>query len=285
MSPELERWYATLLRLYPEPYRDEMLATLEEADRPAGRETTALLIGALRPRIGRGSPRWMWLSALRLSVLALVAYGTAGALAKAGRVVFSDLLPGRGLALPSDAGQIVATVAGLLALWALAAGRYVTGLLLTFAAFAFTLWAISWYPTLLDTLNDGQFWPLPLALVLMAPLLFGSSPPRGERPVRWLLAVPAAVVLLPTAFDASLNLQPFSLFALGLTALVWTVVDGRVPVAVGVLFLVPMLNLVVFWTPGYDADSSVAVWFTTYGCFAVALVATGAIGIRRQARP
>ena len=282
MSPELERWYAALLRLYPASYRDEMLATLDEADRPAGRETVALLIGALRPRSGRESPGRMWLSALRLGVLALVAYGTAGAVAKAGRVVFSDLLPGRGLALPSDAGQIAATLAGLLALWALAAGRYVTGLLLTFGAFAFTLWAISWYPTLLSTLMDDQFWPFPLALVLMAPLRAGPS--RAARPALWLLAVPAAAVLLPTAFDASLNWQPFSLFALGLIALVWTVVDGRVPVVVGVLFLVPMLNLVVFWTPGWSSSGPVALWFAVYGCFAVVLVVTGAVGIRRQAR-
>jgi len=283
MSPELERWYAALLRLYPASYRDEMLATLDEADRPAGRETVARLIGALRPRSGRESPGRMWLSALRLGVLALVAYGTAGALAKAGRVVFSDLLPGRGLALPSDAGQVGATVVGLLALWALAAGRYVTGLLLTFAAFAAIVWAISWYPVVLDMLVDDQFWPLPLALVLMTPLLRGRLP-RGSRPALWLLAVPAAAVLLPTAFDASLGWQPFSLFALGLTALVWTVVDGRVPVAVGVLFLVPMLNLVVFWTPGWYSSGPVALWFAIYGCFAVVLLATGALGIRRQAR-
>jgi len=55
VSPDLERWYATLLRLYPASYRDEMLATLDEADRPAGRETVALLIGALRPRSGPGA--------------------------------------------------------------------------------------------------------------------------------------------------------------------------------------------------------------------------------------
>ena len=81
MNPELERWYATLLRLYPASYRDEMLATLDEADRPAGRETVALLIGALRPRADRGSAGRLWLSALRFSVLALVVFGAAGAMA------------------------------------------------------------------------------------------------------------------------------------------------------------------------------------------------------------
>ena len=135
MSPDREQWYADLLRLYPREYRaeraGEMLATLVEADRPIARETVALVGGALRARAGLAamtSPGTLWLSALRLTVLVLVAHATANSAARAGRVVFSDLLQGRGLALPSDLGHVGAVVAGALALLAFAAGRYLTGM-------------------------------------------------------------------------------------------------------------------------------------------------------------
>ena len=152
MSPDREQWYADLLRFYPRAYRAErgaeMLATLVEADRPLGRETAALVIGGLRARAGLGeltSPGKLWLSALRLAVLLLVAYATALAAAKPGRIVFSDLLMGRGLALLSDLGTLGAFAGGLLALLAFAAARYRTGMLLTAGAFVLTLWSLSWY--------------------------------------------------------------------------------------------------------------------------------------------
>lgn len=288
MSPDREQWYADLLRFYPRAYRaergDEMLATLVEADRPLGRETAALVIGGLRARAGLGeltSPGKLWLSALRLAVLLLVAYATALAAAKAGRIVFSDLLMGRGLALLSDLGTLGAFAGGLLALLAFAGARYRTGMLLTAGAFVLTLWSLSWYPVFALTLVDNQFWPLPLAFLLAVPLLLW--PARGAaRPAWWLLAVPVAVVLLPTAFDASLNWQPYALYATGAGALLWAVVDARVALAAGTLFLAQALTLLGYWTPGWS-DNPFGPLLLIYTAGTVALVVAGSVGIRRQA--
>ncbi|MFI5889773.1 hypothetical protein ACIA5D_06590 [Actinoplanes sp. NPDC051513] len=288
MSPDLEQWYADLLRLYPKAYREErageMLATVVEAERPVVRETAALILGALRARAGLAgltSPGQWWLSALRLTVLVLVAHATALAGAKAGRIVFSDLLQGRGLALPSDLGHVGAFVTGGLALLAFAAARYLSGILLAAATFVLTLWALSWYPTFMFTLVDGEFWPLPLAMLLAVPLLLW--PPRpAARPVWWLLAVPVALLVLPTAFDASLGWQPYALLALGVVALLWTVVDARVAIAAGGLFVVQVLTLISFWTPGWSSHP-VGPFLLIYTGYAAVLVAAGYAGIRRQA--
>ncbi|WP_433363616.1 hypothetical protein ACQPZX_32465 [Actinoplanes sp. CA-142083] len=288
MSPDLERWYADLLRLYPMAYReeraDEMLATMVEAERPVGRETAALLLGAARARAGLAeltSPGQVWLSALRLTVLVLVVHATALSAALAGRIVFSDLLQGRGLALTSDLGHVGAVVVGALALLAFAGGRYPTGILLSAGAFALTFWALSWYPTPLFRLVDGEFWQLPLAILLALPLLRWRPRPAA-RPVWWLLAVPVAVVVLPTAFDASLGWQPYALWGLGLLALLWTAVDARVAIAVGSLFLVQALTLVGYWTPGW-VNSPISPYLLIYTSCTAVLVAAGYAGIRRQA--
>jgi hypothetical protein len=94
MSAEAERRYSRLLRLYPEAYRRErgaeILATLMEAGRPVGRETAALILGGLRARAGLTgftAPGRLWLSALRLAALALVAQATAQAAVHVGGMI------------------------------------------------------------------------------------------------------------------------------------------------------------------------------------------------------
>lgn len=281
MSPEQERRYARLLRLYPKAYRDErgaeMLATLAEADRPTGRETVALIVGALRARAGLArlaSPGRLWLSALRLSVLLLVAHATAQSAAYAGGVR---------LGAATELGHLGALVTGALALVALAAGRYRWGLALSAGAFAFGQWALSWL--LWENWGlGGEFWQLPLAMVLTVPLL-RRRPPGSARPWAWLLAVPLGVLLLPGVFAESLGWQPYAGLAVVAAALVWSAIDARVAIAVGALCLAEILPLLRHLTAADGADTSLVLpYLAAYGALAVVLVAAGALLTPRQAR-
>jgi hypothetical protein len=231
-----------------------------------------------------GSPGRLWLSGLRVGVLLLVAHATAQSAAWAGRIVFSDLLMGRGLTLTSDLGLLFALVACACALVALAAGRYWAGIGLAGAGFASTVWAQSWHP-LLVWIVDGEFWPLPLAIGLTLPLL-RRRPPAARRPLAWLLAVPLALVLLPTAFDATLRLQPFALVAVGLAALAWSLVDARAAIATAVLMLGPILTLLGYYLPGWgNGRRETLALLVTFAVLAVVLSGMGAALGRRQARP
>jgi hypothetical protein len=295
MSEQLERWYRRLLRVYPKDYRSEreaeILATLMETAqpgqrRPAGREAAALILGALRTRAGspvRRSQSQIWLSALRLSTLLLLAHATAQSAAHAGRVVVSELLMGRGLTLVSDLGHPIAFVLCAIALVAAAGGRYELGILTAGVAFAVGQWAMSWLP-LPIRLVDGEFWQLPLAILLALPLLW-RRPARSRRPLAWLLAVPLGLFLLPTDFDASLQLQPFALLVVCIACLLWAVVDVRAPIAGAVLLLGPVLSLLGFYLPGWaNGRSEFAVLLSSYGAFAAILISVGALIVRRRLR-
>ncbi len=287
----MERCFRLLLRLYPKAYRDargaEMLGTLLDAaesgrSRPVGREVAALLLGALRARSGADAARsagQLWLSACRIAALLLVAHAAAMSAAHAGRVVVSDLLVGGSTVLPSDLGHPAALAAGLLALVAIAAGRYGLGVVLIAVTFAFGQWAGSWQPLPFRTV-DGEFWQLPLAALLTLPLLW-RRPAAARRPLAWLLAVPLALVLLPTVFDASLRLQPFGLLAVYLGCLAWSVVDARVAVAGSALLLGPILSVLAFQVYGWASEPVLLAGFVLA---AAVLVGAGARLIRRQAR-
>lgn len=290
-----EHRYRRLLWLYPKEYREkrgaEIVGTLLEAAesgraRPAHREVAALVVGALRARTGvaaLGSPGRLWRSGLRAAVLLLVTHAAAQSLARAGRVVFSDL-PGRGLALDSDLGHPIALVAYACALVAFAAGRYPTGIALAGAGFAAAEWAASWLPLQVQ-LVIGEFWPVPLAIALALPLL-RRRPPAARRPFAWLLAIPLAVVLLPTAFDASLRLQPFTLLAVCLGGLVWSLVDARAAIATGALMLGPILTFLGYYLPGWgNGRAETLALLVTFAVSAAVLLGAGAVLGRRQAAP
>lgn len=295
MSRRLERRYQRLLRLYPKEYRDErgaeMFATFMEAAesgraRPARREVAALVVGALRARTGAvatSSPGHAWLSALRVAALLLVAHAAAQSAAHAGRVIFSELLMGRGLTLVSDLGHPAALVAGVLALVAIAQGRYVLGIVLVAVTVALGQWAMSWLPFMIR-LVDGEFWQLPLAMLLTLPLLW-RRPTAAGRPLAWLLAIPLSLLLLPTAFDDSLHLQPFALLAVCASCLAWSVIDARASIAGGALLLGPILSLLSFYLPGWaNGRSENLVLLSSYLLVAAALVAISSALVRRRAR-
>ena len=294
MSQRLERRYQRLLRLYPKGYREErgaeMFATFMEAAesgraRPARREVAALVVGALRVRAGAvatSSPGHAWRSALRVAALLLVAHAAAQSAARAGRVVFSELLMGRGLTLVSDLGHPAALVAGALALAAIAGGRYALGVILAAVTFTLGQWAMSWLPFAIR-LVDGEFWQLPLATLLTLPLLW-RRPAAAGRPLAWLLAIPLSLLLLPTTFDDSLRLQPFVLLAVCAGCLAWSVIDARASIAGGALLLGPILSLLSFYLPGWvNGRTETLVLLSSYLLFAAALVGIGAALVRRRA--
>jgi hypothetical protein len=295
VSQRLERRYQRLLRLYPKGYREErgaeMFATFMDAAesgraRPARREVAALVVGGLRVRAGAvatSSPGWAWLSALRVAAVLLVAHAAAQSAAHAGRIVFSELLMGRGLTPLSDLGHPAALVAGVLTLAAIARGRYWLGVILAAVTFALGQWAMSWLPFTMR-LVDGEFWQLPLAIVLTLPLLW-RRPAAAGRPLAWLLAIPLSLLLLPTPFDDSLHLQPIALLVVCIGCLAWSMIDARASIAGGALLLGPILSLLGFYLPGWaNGRDEHLVLLSTYLLFAVALVGVGATLFHRQAR-
>ena len=293
MSQRLERRYQRLLHLYPKGYREEhgaeMLATFTEAaesgrTRPASREIAALVVAALRVRAGAvatSSPRHAWWSALRVAALLLMAQVAAQSAARAGGV-FSELLTGRGLTLVSELGHPAELVASVLALVALAQGRYALGVILAAATFGLGQWAMSWLPFMF-MLVDGEFWQLPLVILLTLPLLW-RRPPTAGRPLAWLLAIPLSLLLLPTEFDASLHLQPFALLAVCASCLAWSVIDARASIAGGALLLAPILSLLGFYLPGWaNGRSENLALLSSYLLFAAALFGIGTALVRRRA--
>ncbi|GAB4059911.1 hypothetical protein [Catellatospora paridis] len=320
MSIEIERRYERLLRLYPKAYRHhrgaEMLGTLMDAaeagqGRPPLREIGALMLGALRARVGTAaglSVGQAWLSAARMAALLLLAYGAALSAARAGRVVFSDLL-GDGLRLESELGFVGATVAVVPALFLASRGRYGWATVIAGVGFVCEQWAqigphLYWYikwdspepPPLTEgwaqlswhllegRLVDYKFWPLPLAVLLMLPLL-RRRPAVPGTPLWWLLAVPLSVFLLPTDFDASLGWQPFALTAVCLGALAWSFVDARAGLAVAVLPLPLFLQgLGHRYLPGNQGNDYSVFWIMAPAVVTAALIAAGAVLVRRQAR-
>lgn len=321
MSHALEGQYRRLLRAYPQDYRrergDEIIGTLMEAAapdqrRPTVREAAALTLRGLQARVGAHRHRsrtQLWLGALRLAVLLLLTHATAVSVAHTGRVI-TDFAADGYVGLFSNLGYPLWTAFAVTALVAVARGRYATGLLATVAAFLTHL--------LIDTVGfhtdvdivDGQevftvtpltpgwivdtaqfvfilptTWPLPLAALMIIPLIRWRAP-ASARPLAWLLAVPVAVILLPTAFDATIRLQPWAPLAVGAGFLLWTAIDARASIAASALLLGPVLGTVCFYVVSDLGGSGpiTVVWAGTYAIAALALLATGAVAAHRQTR-
>ncbi|HKT02667.1 MAG TPA: hypothetical protein VJT31_24315 [Rugosimonospora sp.] len=288
--------YGWLLRLYPKAYRQqrgaEMLTTLVEAAeagrrRPVWREVTGLVLGAARIRTGAAtgvSLGQRWLGALRISVLFLVAHGTAKSLALARLAVPIQL------SHPSDPypatfaiGASAGTVCGLLAIVLLAAGRYRTGMVATLAAFVASQISYNGLPNPFRLTPNG-FWQYPLAALLMLPLLV-RRPAAARRPVTWLLAVPVAWLVLTSGFHTTLNRQPWPLVAVAFVCLLWTVVDGRVAIAgAALVFGLAAWPVYAELAPSIHGSTLTLVSATLYPSLTVILFAAGTVRIRQQAR-
>ena len=295
MSAVLERRYRRLLWAYPHDYRrgrgDEILATLldmSESGRrwPALREAVSLVVGGLvaRIRANRERPlRAVWLGGLRVGALILFTMTVATVGAQAGFTLTNmDSEP------PVETiAFVLALMAALIALTGAASGRYVIGL----AAAIATLVAVEvggqgvGGPATLFGPDGPYFWPPAVALV--AGFALAASRVPGGRGLPWLLAVPPAVVLLPTQFDASLSIQPWAFLAVLVACLLSGAVDARISVgAVGlcVAYAAYLLHAILHW----DATSSLRTWLATALTLSALLLATvplSRLAARRGRRP
>ncbi|TDB81776.1 hypothetical protein [Micromonospora sp. KC721] len=309
----LEAWYRLLLCAYPRHYRRErgaeMIGTLMEAAgtdqrRPTVREAVILILRGLQARAGTHHARSVGAGtrgALRLAVLLLLAYATAGSLIESGRVL-SRAVADRAVEYPPELLHPLVTVIAGSAVVAVAGGRYVLGLLTALGTCALTLVVLRLTYFTVDNVTgerhylpiefvrdfampDPTLWPLPLAVLLLVPLIRWPAPGTG-RPVAWLLAVPVAVLSLPTGYNVTINLQPAPTVVVMAGFLLWVAVDARATIAAGVL-LVPLITAMLgskalgAWGQPEALDSR---WFWTLVIGAVGLLIAGALGLRRQVR-
>jgi hypothetical protein len=296
VSPQLERHYSRLLRLYPAAHRrsrgSELLETLLEVaadqgrNRPSARETGALVLGALRAHAGHGarrSTRQSRLTACRTAALMSIVYAMADATAQLGfdavfHASFSYVLAG--IALLS-AGALVAVLRH----------RYPMAAAASLAAFVLLAGLAP-----LRRPSDGTFWLLPLATALLLPLLRHRAEPSTGL-LRYLPLAPLLLVAadpdLPTPMDlpALLDLLgPVVVLGLGGVALLWLAVDERVTMAVGLLAVDVLLSQVSFETEngfGAAARSTPAIAALQIGIAAVApalLLGAATVTTRLQSR-
>jgi hypothetical protein len=280
----LEARYRLLLWAYPKRYRRErgaeMIGTLMDAAgpdqrRPTVREATVLVLRGLQTRAGthgaaaasRGGR-----GALRLAVLLLLTYATAGSLAKTGAAL-PRMIAARAVEHPSDLIHPLTTVVAMhlsfVAIEIVGRGRF--------------------YPPFESTidfaLGEPAIWPLPLAALLLIALIVRPAP-GARRPTAWLLAVPVAVLLLPTDYETTIGVQPWATAIVMAAFLVWVAVDARATIAAGVLLIPLILSLLSLRSMGAwdQPDSPVREWFWSLLVGTGVLLTAGALALRRQAR-
>ncbi|GIH18399.1 hypothetical protein [Rugosimonospora africana] len=308
MTDPLEGRYRRLLRSYPRAYRqeraDEIVSTLMELAEPGQRhptvrEAAALVLGGLRARAGahrRHTPGAVWAGALHLGVLFLLVDAGASALAQAIKVVVSLGGYPRPPTLMQWAYLATAVLIGV-TVAAAASGRRHLALALTVLAIVAQHWAPD-----NTTMNDvplisGVLWPLPLAAVGTAALL-RRQVPAARHAMRWLIAIPGALIIMPTQLPVLFSPQSWAwslfrhqlllLLAALLACLLYGLVDARIPIAAGILMLgyplAPVLDWVLTWPPGSGLSDWAVGVLLTYGAFFAATFAVGTLGARWQTR-
>jgi hypothetical protein len=195
--------YALMVGLYPAGYpRDEMLGVLEEHGRPWPREAPSLLLGAARARTGGDhSVARRWLYAARAAALMLL---VAGALAPVLDLYY-------GVQLRTDLTVATWTCAGL------AAAAVVGGVRL----WAFGLATAALVLSSIDEISMAAIAAYALAAVLLVI-------PGRALPVRNPLPI-----LLALAWSADYTAPAWVLPAVVAVLLLWTLVDERILLAVG----------------------------------------------------
>ncbi|MDI6105668.1 hypothetical protein QLQ12_44515 [Actinoplanes sp. NEAU-A12] len=234
MSATLERGYLRLLNFYPAEYRRdrgaEILETLMAAsdgrERPAPRESASLILGALRVRaglVGRDSRPLV----LHVAALALLVHFTVMAARRVSPYSF-DLSP-----------DVLIPVAALLgAVATIATWRHRPRTAILTASLAFVLFQVTAWP--MAGPSNGEFWQVPLAVLLLLPALRQSAPAPARGVLRHLplVAVPLAGLDGWAGFGAVATVS--------VAALVWLAVDARVAMALGLLLLNYVLVQVSF---------------------------------------
>jgi hypothetical protein len=287
MSPELERLYRWLLRIYPPAYRaeheDEILATLAQASAegrrwPEAREARALLAAGIRARAlaAGGSARGLALDGLHLGAALLVAGNAVAA-------VFAAY------AGNADRWHVALGLAWVLAFAALVRGGRVLPAVAAIAAASLAV-AVS-YDALMAIPVQWFAWAQAGAGAVLPAALIVALARRRSLPGRspLLLLVPA----LPYALAMGIVVSPFfltstlfvMLVAVSTLALLWLPLDPRPAIAVAV-FLVPTIALLIA-----GAAENVWLWVepswmwpTIWALICVILAASGLRATRRVAR-
>ncbi|MEV4759760.1 hypothetical protein AB0J86_32335 [Micromonospora sp. NPDC049559] len=263
-----------------------------------------LVLHGLQTRAGAHRPRstgQSWPPVLRLAALLLLAYATAASLAETGRVV-PRMIAERAIEYPQELLYPLGTAVAAVAVVTVARGRYVAGLLATLGALAATLAALFFTSVGVDVVTgelhyppielavdfamaDATFWPLPLALPLLVPLILWRAT-GTRRSLAWLLAVPVAVLLLPTDYEVTIGVQPWATLVVMVGFLLWIVVDARVTIAASLLPLSLTIAPLTIYAQGGLGQPDVLgnVWFWMFVVGAVVLLTAGTVGLHRQAR-
>ncbi|MEV4627435.1 hypothetical protein AB0J90_14200 [Micromonospora sp. NPDC049523] len=230
---ELERRYAGWLRLYPKAYRRargaEMLAVLMDSSppdrsRPQWREVRGLILGALRVRAGAHGRRTVghsWRVSLRTAALMLL-------IVAGGDVLWQ-------MTRHSVGASLVVVAACVLAMVAVFRGAYLAATVLT--AGAFVLDAVARQ----GIYEFSSSWPLPLAVVLLIPLV-GRGAVTAPRSLHLMLLVPLVSVTLQgygtIAQEPAFQTAGRTVWqTLAVAAIIWSIVDERVTISLGLAFL------------------------------------------------
>ncbi|MFG2107734.1 hypothetical protein [Micromonospora chersina] len=230
---ELERRYAALLRLYPGWYQRargaEMLSVLMDSAppdrrRPEWREVRGLILGALRVRVGAHGHRTAgqsWRVSLRTAALMLL-------IQTVGEVLWQ-------MTRNPVAVSLAVAAACVLAMVAVFRGAYLAATTVTAGAFVLDALARQ------TVYEFSSSWSLPLALVLLIPLV-GRGTVVAPRALHLMLLVPVVSVAL-NAYGTIMQDPSFQTGSravwqtLAVAAILWSVVDERVTMSFGLAFL------------------------------------------------
>jgi hypothetical protein len=273
---ELERRYLRLLRLYPAAYRRargaEMLAVLMDSAppdrrRPQWREVRGLIIGALRVRAGaqgRRTAGQSWRVALRTAALILL-------IQAAGDTLWQMMFNPDGESLPIARVAVSLTIAALcvLAVVAVVRGAYLVAAVVTAGAFVLQMVApeivLHFSPPFITYLSPS--WQLALVVVLLIPLI-GRGTVVVPKALNLMLLVPVVSVALNAygtlAQDPSFQTGSRTVWqTLAVAAILWSVVDERVAMALGLAFFNVVVNRALLDLPPVWHDWS--MWMGMLG--------------------
>jgi hypothetical protein len=262
---EVERRYLRLLRLYPAAYRRargaEMLAVLMDSTppdrhRPAWREVRGLIIGALRVRAGaqgRRTAGQSWRVSLRTAALILLIQAAGDTLWQ--MMFHSD----GGTPLPAQvAVSLTIAAVCVVAVVTVLRGAHLVAAVLTVGAFLLQMAGpqivLHFSPPFITYLSPS--WQLPLVVLLLIPLI-GRGIVVAPKALNWMLLVPVLSVALNAygtlAQDPSFQTGSRAVWqTLAIAAILWSVVDERVAMTVGLAFFNVVVNRALLGLPLMD---------------------------------
>jgi hypothetical protein len=299
---ELERRYASLMRLYPPAYRRargaEMLAVLMDSAppdrrRPEWREVRGLILGALRVRAGaqgRRTAGQSWRVSLRTAALMLLTQ-------TAGDTVWQMMFNPDGESLPIARIAVSLTIAAVcvLAIAAVFRGAYLVASVVTTAAFVLQMVTPQLAPSNITYLAPS--WQLPLVVVLLIPLI-GRGTVVAPKVLNLMLLVPVVSVALNAygtlTQDPSFQTGSRAVWqTLAVAAILWSVVDERVALTFGLAFFNVVVNRAMAgkspdlgdWSMWHTLVGDWSLWsWTDVGILAILPILDIAVGATVAAR-